>query len=149
GFVCPILTDGNQGVVAGWAMARAARQIGLTEVPAIAITDLSEPELRALRLALNRLAEDAAWDHDALTLEFSEILELSPQIELEVTGFEKGEIDVVLQGDGLDQEDELPALDTTSAPVSQPGDLWILGEHLLLCGDALVPECYQRLLGSD
>ena len=89
----------------------AARQLGLSEVPAVSLTDLSEAELRMLRLALNRITEDAAWDREALALEFSEILELAPQIDLEVSGFEMGEIDVLLDGRGVDQEDELPQID--------------------------------------
>ncbi len=114
------------------------------------MTDLSDAELRTLRLALNRLADDAAWDREALSLEFSEILELAPQIDLEISGFEMGEIDILLSGGGLDQEDELPPIDP-AAPRRSPalGDLWILGEHRLLCGDALRAESYDRVLGTD
>src|ERR1700751_2369967 len=74
GFVLPILVDSEQRVVAGWALVLAARQLGLSEVPAVSLTDLSEAELRMLRLALNRITEDAAWDREALSLEFGEIL---------------------------------------------------------------------------
>ena len=100
GFVVPILIDSATRVVAGWGLVQAARQLGHTEVPAICVTDLPEAELRALRLALNRITEDSAWDREALVLEFSEILELAPQLDLEVTGFEMGEIDVILDDDG-------------------------------------------------
>ena len=127
----------------------AARQLGLSEVPAVSLTDLSEAELRVLRLALNRITDDAAWDREALALEFSEILELAPQIDLEVSGFEMGEIDVLLDGRGLEQEDELPPIDASATPVSRAGDLWVLGEHHLLCGDALHAESYARVLGTD
>src|SRR5262249_25182529 len=147
GFVLPVVTDQNLRVVGGWGLVLAARQSGLTEVPVVCITDLSEAELRVLRLALNRIAEDSSWDHQALTLEFSEILELAPEIELEFTGFEIGEIDTVLE-DSLDQEDELPPIDSASNPVTRPGDVWVLGDHLVLCGAALVPESYARLLAS-
>ena len=127
----------------------AARQLGLSEVPAVSLTDLSEAELRVLRLALNRITDDAAWDREALALEFSEILELAPQIDLEVSGFEMGEIDVLLDGSGLEQEDELPPIDASATPVSRVGDLWVLGEHHLLCGDALQAESYAQVLGAD
>src|SRR6266568_5006896 len=100
GFVLPILLDPEQRVVAGWGLVLAARQLGLAEVPAVSLTDLSEAELRALRLALNRIAEDAAWDRDALAVEISEILELAPTIDLELTGLEMSEIDFLLDGDG-------------------------------------------------
>jgi 16S rRNA G966 N2-methylase RsmD len=149
GFVLPILTDPELRVVAGWGLVLAGRQLGLTEVPAISLTDLSEPEMRALRLALNRIAEDAAWDRDALAVEISEILELAPTIDLELSGLEMGEIDFLLDGDGRDEEDELSPIEATSAPVSRPDDLWILDEHLVYCGDALRPESYVRVMGTE
>src|SRR5271166_2967083 len=98
GFVLPILIDMESRVVGGWALVLAARQLGLTEVPAVSLTDLSEAELRVLRLALNRLSEDSSWDQQALTLECSEILKLAPEMDLELTGFEMGEIDGVQDG---------------------------------------------------
>jgi DNA modification methylase len=149
GFVLPILIDAGQRVVAGWGLVLAARQLGLGEVPAVSLTDLSEAELRTLRLALNRITDDAAWDREALALEFSEILELAPQIDLEVGGFEMGEIDLLLEGRGVDQEDTLPEIEDGATPVTLIGDLWALGEHRLLCGDALHAETYSHLLGTD
>jgi DNA modification methylase len=149
GFVFPILINAERRVVAGWGLVLAAKQLGLTEVPAISLTDLSDPKLRALRLALNRIPEDSGWDRQALTLEFSEILELAPQLDLEITGFEMGEIDVLLNGDGLDEEDELPPTDGATAPVSRIGDLWLMGQHCLLCGDALLAESCVRVLGTE
>jgi hypothetical protein len=149
GFVLPILTDSEGRVVAGWALALAAKQLGLTEVPAISLTDLSEAELRALRLALNRITEDSVWDPKALALEFSDILELAPQLDLELSGFEMGEIDNLLDGDGVDQEDELPPIETTLPPVTRAGDLWILDKHRLFCGDALQAESYARVMGTE
>ena len=149
GFVLPILIDAERRVVAGWGLVLAARQLGLSEVPGVSLTDLSEADLRTLRLALNRITEDSTWDRDALTIELSEILELAPDIDLEISGFEMGEIDPLLHGDGLDQEDELPLIDAAAAPVTRLGDLWVLGEHRLFCGDALQAENYARLLGAE
>jgi DNA modification methylase len=149
GFVLPILRDPEGRVVAGWGLVLAARQLGLPEVPAVRVTDLSEVELRALRLALNRISEDSAWDQEALTVEFSELLELAPDMSLEISGFEMGEIDRLLDDSGVDQEDELPPLDTAATPMTRPGDLWAVGEHLLFCGDAMDPDSYIRLLGTD
>jgi DNA modification methylase len=149
GFVLPILIGPEGRVVAGWGLVLAARQLGLTEVPAVRITDLSEGELRALRLALNRITEDSAWDREALTLEFSEILELAPELRLEDSGFEMGEIDTFLDHGGLDQEDELPVIDPSATPVTRPGDIFVLGAHRLLCGDAVVPESYSLVLGAE
>ena len=149
GFVLPILTDPGRRVVAGSALVLAAKQLGLTEVPAVSLTDLSEGELRALRLALNRIAEDSEWDPKALPLEFSDILELAPQLDLELTGFEMGQIDDLVDGDGLDQEDEVPPIEACSTPVTRLGDLWRLGEHLVLCGDALLADSYAKVMGTE
>jgi hypothetical protein len=149
GFVLPIVTDGQGRVVAGWGLVLAARQLGLTEVPAVRVTDLSEAELRMLRLALNRIGDDGGWVRQALALEFSEILDLAPQVDLEVSGFETGEIELLLDGGDRDQDDEVPPIAAAATPVSRRGDLWVLGEHLLLCGDALHAESYARVMGTD
>jgi DNA modification methylase len=149
GFVLPVVTDTHGRVVAGWGLVLAARQLGLDQAPAVCLSDLSEAELRILRLTLNRVSEDSAWDQEALSLEFSDILELAPQTELELSGFEVGEIDFLLEGDGLDEEDELPQVAGDTTSVSRVGDLWILGEHRLLCADALDAASYDRLFGAD
>jgi DNA modification methylase len=149
GFVLPIVLDVRQRVVAGWGLVLAARQLGLGEVPAVSLTDLSDADLRVLRLALNRIADDADWDREALALEFSDILELDPDADLTLSGFAMGEIDVALDGDGRDEEDDLPIVDEQVVPVTRPDDLWILGDHRLLCGNALEADSYDRLLRAD
>jgi ParB-like chromosome segregation protein Spo0J len=80
GFVYPILIDSSRRVIAGGALVLAAKELGLAEMPAVTITDLSEADLRLLRLALNRITKDAAWDREQLVLEFSDILKLDPNI---------------------------------------------------------------------
>jgi DNA methylase len=149
GFVLPILIDAGGRVVAGWGLVLAARQLGLNEVPAVSLTDLSEADLRVLRLALNRLTEDAAWDSHALRLELSDLLELEPKIDLEVSGFEMGEIDVLLDGHGVDEEDDLPTIETATTPMTRTGDLWLANDHRVFCGDSLHSESYARVLGTD
>jgi hypothetical protein len=149
GFVYPILIDEQTRVVAGRGLVLAARQLGLTEVPAVRLADLPESSLRALRLALNRITDEAVWDGEALKLEFAEILELDAGIDLQETGFEMGEIDSFLDDFGLGQEDELPESTVNTLPVCVPGDLWVLGEHRLLCGDARSADSYDLLLGRD
>ena len=146
GFVLPIVIDVGGRVIAGWGLVVAAKRLGLTEIPAVTIADLDEVKLRMLRLALNRLGEDSSWNLDALKLEFSDILEISSETDLQISGFEMGEIDVAL---GTDEEDSLPAPDETSTPLTQLGDLWRLDEHRILCADALVGESYARLLGDE
>ena len=135
--------------MAGWGLVQAARQLDLSEVPAVCLTDLSDAELRMLRLALNRITDDSAWDPKALSLEFSDLLELDPLIDLEVSGFEVGEIDVLGDGHGLDQEDDVPEIETETTPVTRRGDLWVLGENRLYCGDALDGDSYAQVLGAD
>jgi hypothetical protein len=117
--------------------ALLARRLGLSEVPAISLTDLPAAELRMLRLALNRITDDSTWDREALALEFSGLLELAPQI------------DVLLNGRGVDEEDALPKIEEGVAPVTRLGDLWILGDHRLFCEDALHSESYAHVLGTD
>jgi 16S rRNA G966 N2-methylase RsmD len=149
GFVLPILIDADGRVVAGWGLVLAAKRLGLNKVPAVTLSDVAEGELRALRLALNRLADDARWDLPELALEFSEILEIDPHTTLEITGFESGQIEGILGGSGIDQEDELPDADNGGAAITEPGDLWKLGEHRIYCGDALNPQSYEHLFGAE
>jgi DNA modification methylase len=131
-------------------LVEAAKRLLLTEVPAVQLQGLTEAQLRSLRLALNRLADDASWDLGELKLEFEDILELDLSIDLTLTGFEMGEIDLRLQADEA-ADDEPPAEppDRAHPAITQPGDLWILGEHRLLCGDALRQDAYSVLLGDE
>jgi DNA modification methylase len=148
GFVLPILIDGENRVVAGWGLILAARKLGVSAVPAVIVSDLSEADLRLLRLALNRLGEDSSWDVDALKLEFGDVLEISSDIDLTVSGFEMGEIDVALGG-AIDEEDALPVVNAVDPPVTRFGDLWRLGDHRLLCADALKAESYECLMDQE
>jgi DNA modification methylase len=148
GFVLPIIVDGEQRVVAGWGLVLAARQLGLPEVPAVTIAGLDEQKLRLLRLALNRLSEDSTWDNEALTLEFGDILSLDGNVDLQISGFEMGEIDAHLDGGGDDEEDELPP-PGAGPPITRPGDIWVMGDHRIICGNALEAETYDHLLGDQ
>jgi DNA modification methylase len=148
GFVLPILIDGENRVVAGWGLVLAARKLGIPNAPTVTVSDLDEADLRLLRLALNRLGEESSWDVDALKLEFADVLEISNDIDLEVSGFEMGEIDVVLGG-ATDEEDALPIVNDLDPPLTKVDDLWRLGDHRLLCADALKAESYERLMGPE
>ncbi|MHA1559283.1 MAG: site-specific DNA-methyltransferase [Alphaproteobacteria bacterium] len=151
GFVLPIVVDPRKQVIGGWALVQAARRLGLTEVPTVEISDLAEADVRALRLALNRLSDDAEWDRTELAAEVVEILEIDTNFDLDITGFETAEIDLMIEsiGEDEDEDDVLPPLDGERPPVSRSGDLWHLGAHRLLCGDATSPEAYAHLLGDD
>ncbi|MCK1718709.1 DNA methyltransferase [Bradyrhizobium sp. 141] len=147
GQVLPILVDAMLRVIAGWAVVAAAAQIGLDHVLAVTITDLSEAQLRMLRLMLNRVTEEASWDVEALRLELSELLTIDPQIDLQLTGFSMGELDAAAS-DSDDWEDDLPAT-AAEPPITKPGDIWTLGEHHVLCADARDEESYRRLMDGE
>lgn len=149
GFVLPILIDENRRVVHGWSLVLAARFLGLPEIPAVTVTDLSEVQLRTLRLALNRLGEDAKWDQKELGLEFSELFEIDSTFDLTLTGFEMGEIDFAIDDLAGDEEDELPEINEAAEPVTKPDDVWLVGDHRIICGNSLEEPTYRRLLGED
>src|ERR1700677_1270049 len=119
GVVLPVVVDAERRVVAGWGLGLAAKKMGLLQVPAVTIDDLGEAKLRLLRLALNRLGEESSWDFDALTLEFSDILEIDVHADLQISGFEMGEIDVAFARGAGDEEDDLQALDEIATPVTK------------------------------
>lgn len=147
GFVLPIIVDAMRRVVAGWALVLGAQLLGLDVVPAVTIVDLSEVQLRMLKLTLNRLAEDASWDVQALRLELTELLTIDPQIDLQLTGFSTGELDVAVS-DSDDLEDEFPPPEAGPA-ITQPGDIWILEKQRVICADALQAESYLRLMEGE
>jgi DNA modification methylase len=150
GFCNPVLIDDADRIIAGHGRVQAAKVLGLTAVPALRLSHLSDAEKRAYVLADNRLAELAGWDKEILAVELQGLLDLN--FEVELTGFDMGTIDIILndadeaRAEGADgPEDQLP--EPTAGPaVSQVGDLWILGEHRLLCGDARDEGTYRRLL---
>lgn len=147
GFLVPLLVDAFDVVVAGHARLEAALRLGLPEVPVARIDHLTSAEIRAFRLADNRLAEEASWDPTKLRIEFEALVVDPGEIDLSLTGFETAEIDqlLVVDDDAPDEEPPEPG----GPAVSRPGDLWILGEHRVLCGSALELPDYQRLMGED
>jgi ParB-like nuclease domain len=146
----PILTDETHTILAGHARLEAAKRLGRREVPTLTIAGLSVAEKRAVVIADNRLPEQAVWDFDLLREHFKELIEIDFDVEL--TGFSTGEIDLVLDGkpalSATDPADDLTGLDDGAA-VSRPGDVWELGRHRLICGDALYDTSYQVLLQGD
>ncbi len=155
GWTNPVLVDGDNGIIAGHGRLAAAHKLGLTEVPVIELAHLSPTQKRAYVISDNRLALDAGWDDAMLALELAELSEAG--FDLALTGFEDAEIEALLaddlgDGDG-DQEqdtdepdaaDDVP--DTPTIPVSRPGDVWALGQHRLICGDAADPSVIASLM---
>ena len=152
GWTYPILADENGVILAGHGRYLAAQELGLSKVPVLALADLSEAEKRALALADNKIALNAGWDRKLVAQELGELADLLPEcnLDLEITGFEPGEIDGLL-GDLVDPELD-PADDVPPPPksaVTRAGDLWELGPHRLLCGDAQSTIDLRRLMGTE
>lgn len=150
GFINPVLIDGADGIVAGHARVEAAVSVGMTDVPTVRVDHLSPAQIRAYVIADNRLAEKAGWDRNLLALELQE-LSVEPNFDVTVTGFDTAEIDILISEASdaeLDEADIVPEVDRSAPAVSRLGDLWQIGEHFLLCGDALKPASYERLLGG-
>lgn len=152
GFTNPVLVTEDGSIIAGHGRVAAAKQLGLDEVPTVALHHLSAAERRAYVIADNRLAELAGWDSEILKIEFQALADLDLDFELEITGFETAELDLLLDdsaGDLTDDPaDSVPACEPGPA-ATQHGDIWLLGTHRLICGDARLPEVYAALMGDD
>jgi DNA modification methylase len=145
GFTNPVLVDGENGIIAGHGRVMAARQLGMGSVPVIELAHLTEAQKRAYVLADNKLAEQAGWDNDLLALELGELADLG--IDLGDLGFTGREIDQLLNANLADPSEEaVPPL--PDQPVSRPGDLWLLGNHRVICGDATDVATVSRVLGG-
>ena len=149
GWTNPILAGADGIVIAGHARLLAARKLGMTEVPVIVLDHLTESQRRALVLADNRLALNAGWDEEMLRVEL-ESLQVDG-FNLDIVGFSDEEIEVLLQDPedahaGNTDDDAVP--ETPETPVTVPGDVWILGEHRLLCGDATQLEAVEKVLAG-
>jgi hypothetical protein len=150
GFINPVLVDGADGIIAGHARVAAAISIGITDVPTVRVDHLSPTQIRAYVIADNRLAEKAGWDPALLALELQE-LSVQPNFDVTVTGFEMAEIDLLISeasDNEPDEADVIPEINRSFPAVSRLGDCWQIGDHFLLCGDALKAKSYERLLGG-
>jgi DNA modification methylase len=148
GWTNPILVGADDDVLAGHARLAAARQLGMTEVPVIQLEHLSEAQRRALVVADNQLALNAGWSEETLRVELQALQEAD--FDLSLVGFDDEELARMLAAEeateGLTDEDAVP--DVPEAPISIAGDLWRLGPHVLLVGDATNAEDVARLMGG-
>jgi DNA modification methylase len=151
GFVNPILIDAEDRIVAGHGRADAARKLGLSKVPVICLDHLNQAELRAYAIADNRLAELAGWDKDILALELTDLVTIDSDFDVSVTGFDHAEIDLTIQreADAKDLSDELPKIPSADNAVTQPGTLWRMGPHRILCGDVRDRRAVARLMAGE
>jgi DNA modification methylase len=151
GLVLPILIDSKGTIVGGEALVEAARSLGYAEVPTLQIDHLDDGEIRLLRIALNKLSEQAEWEEVELGLELGELLDLDLELSCEVTGFTAPEIDNLVVGAieaTVDPDDEVAPLGEGPA-VSRIGDIWVLGDHRLLNGSSLDAAALGRLMGDE
>ena len=146
GWTNPILVDGEHGIIAGHGRLMAARKLGMTEVPVIELKDLTATQKKAYIIADNRLALNAGWDNNLLTIELNELLE--DKFSLELLGFDADELNALLNPievtDGLTDEDEVPQ--PPPEPITKLGDVWILGNHRLMCGDSTSIDAVDKLM---
>ena len=150
GWGAPILVDARNNVVAGHGRLLAARQLGLSEVPVVPLDHLTDIQRRALILADNKIGENASWETELLALELTELKESG--VDLSITGFSQEEWVQLLAGEepnneGATDDDAAPAVEEVA--ISRPGDVWQLGSHRLLCGDATDPASYAVLMGES
>ncbi len=150
GFTNPILAGSDGVIVAGHGRLAAAQKLGLESVPVVVLDHLTPTQRRALIIADNRIAENAGWDDAMLRIELQSLQE--DGFNLDITGFDADALAAIMAGeettvDGQTDEDAVPELSET--PVSRPGDIWVLGEHRLLCGDSTVAESYDRLMQGE
>jgi hypothetical protein len=148
GFINPIVTDAAGNVVAGHARLLAAQKLGLQTVPTIQVGHLTESQLLAYALADNRIAENAGWDSDLLRISIEQLLRIDTDFDVDAAGFSVTEVDLHLQpAETADTADEtLIAPPDPTAVVTEPGDLWQLGLHRVLCGDCREEVALERLL---
>lgn len=145
GFTTPLLIRADKTIIAGHGRAMAARKIGMTEVPCIVLDHLTETQARALVIADNRIAQNAGWDFDMLKVEFADLSQLG--FDLSLSGFDIDEIADLLTPpgtEGLTDPDEVP--EAPAQPVTAPGDIWVMGNHRLMCGDSTMVDHMQQLV---
>jgi len=146
GFQQPIVVDKNMVVIVGHTRLLASKKLGLTKVP-VFIADLSETKAKAYRIADNRLNEDSNWDMDLLSLEITDLLDQN--FNIDTLGFDSAELDKILENDKeyFTDEDEVP--EPPEEPTAKLGDIYELGSHKLMCGDATILETVHKLMDNN
>jgi len=154
GFNVPVLVDADLNVIAGHGRLLACRELGWTEVPTLRLDHLTPAQARAFMIADNRLTEIASWDDRLLAQQLKDLSLLGLDFDIEVTGFETGEIDLRIASlEDMPEQDDDPAdavPEVSAGPsVGKIGDLWLLGRHRILCGNALDPAAFAALMGEE
>jgi DNA modification methylase len=149
GFNNPILIDKENTIIAGHGRLLAARRAGMVDVPCIRLDHLTETQRKAYVIADNRLALNAGWDNEMLTIELNELL--ADDFALDILGFDEKELKALLDPiqatEGLTDEDAVP--EAPEEPKTKPGDIWIMGRHRLMCGDSTSIDAVQKLMDGN
>ena len=152
GFTTPVLIDADGEIIAGHGRVKAAALLGYEKVPTILLDHMTEAQRRAYVIADNKLAENAGWDEELLAVELQYLSALDIDFDVTITGFEVAEVDFLIESleatDDDPEADALPEEPPGAKPVSQVGDLWVLGRHRLLCGDATDPASFECLMAG-
>lgn len=148
GFTNPILIDSQNAIIAGHGRLKASQRLGLSEVPCIRLEHLTESQKRAYVIADNKLALNAGWDDELLALELGDLKD--DGFDISLTGFTDEELKSLVipeEVEGLTDEDEVPEI--PEEPVTREGDVWILGNHRLMCGDSTSIDAVERLMNGS
>jgi DNA modification methylase len=149
GWTNPILVDGEKGIIAGHGRLMAARKLKMDKVPVIELNGMTEAQKKAYVIADNRLALNAGWDNAMLTIELQDLEDEG--FDLTLTGFDKDELDALLnpieETEGLTDEDAVP--DVPDEPKTKLGDIYILGNHRLMCGDSTSVDAVEKLMDGN
>src|SRR5437763_6423050 len=145
GFKIPVLARSNGDVVDGHLRLKAAKKLGMTQVPVTVCDEWTDAQVKAFRLMVNRSVQWAAWDEELLGLELADLKDLA--FDLDLTGFDTAEIDALLMASTNDDgANDVPPVPDEA--MSQAGDLWLLGHHRVICADCTDPDVVARLLGD-
>lgn len=152
GFTNPVLIDQERTILAGHGRVEAASLLGMAEVPCLRLEHMSAAQKRAYVLADNKLAENAGWDREILAIELDALVTADLDFDIGVIGFDAGELDLIIEGAapseaGAPEDENLPDLD--AHPITRPGDLWQLGDHRLICGDARRSAVLETLMHDE
>lgn len=150
GYNVPVLINGNK-IIAGHGRVAAAKLLGMKEVPTVQLDHLSPDQMKAFMIADNRLTDTSDWDDSLLAAALKDLATVDLNFDLEAIGFDMGEIDMRIESseEGVPADDADDVLDPSDGPpVSRVGDMWLLSNHRLLCGDASEPQSYERVMNG-
>jgi hypothetical protein len=149
GFNNPLLIDDEDQIIAGHGRLLAAKQLNMKTVPCVRLSHLTEDDKKAYVIADNRLAEKSGWDNEILAIELQHLVDIG--IDVDLTGFEPAETDLIIEGIGEESEqpENLVPAGSDQPAVSRLGDVWLLGKHNLVCGNSTEAATYRLLMGDE